>query len=441
MKSHSQNSSPARQLLSYALPSVVGMLIVGIQTFVDGIFVSKGVGSLGLAAVNLSMPLISVMLSITIMIISGGIVICGIAKGQNNDTLVKGYTSLTFVVLAATTLLLSSLVALNLKRLCYLLGANEAVYPYVRQYLGIIGIGFIFYCIPNFTEAFTRLRGRPNWVFVSGVICCGVNIVLDYFFVMRFGWGVTGAAIATCTANTTAAIVLVHNVRFGVIKGSLREIGRMFYNGSSEMLTSVSAAISMYIFNIVLMRQIGPTGVAALTIVSYLNFAVNMSIFGLSQALYPLMSFQLGAQNYKGIKTLLKYSMIFSATIGIGIYLICLIFKHPIVAIFSEGDPELASIARTAITFVTLHYLMSFANIIGSSFHTAVERPIESAIISLCRSIIFVLLPLFLLTPIIGSLGIWICTPIAEALTLLVSIPLITKTMHRLKHILDGPII
>ncbi len=421
----------SRQLLKYALPSVVGMLIVGLQTIIDGLFVSRGVGTLGLAAVNISMPLINVMLSVTIMIISGGIVIAGTAKGRGDHRLVRGYTSLTLVVLLATVAVMSLLVGLNLRRLCYFLGADDQVYPYVRSYLGIIGCAFIFYCIPNFTEAFTRLSGRPNWVFISGTICCVVNVVLDYFFVLKFGWGVSGAAIATCAANTTAALVLLPKVPFGRLRGSWQAVGRIFYNGSSEMLTSVSAAVTTFVFNLVLMREIGPTGVAALTIVCYLNFIVNMSIFGLSQALYPLMSYQMGARNYRGVRTLLVSSMLFSAAIGIGVYLVVLLFKHPIVEAFASGDPQLKAIATTATTFVTLHYLVSFVNIIGSSFHTAVERPIESAVIALCRSIIFVLIPLFLLTPLIGDLGIWLSMPIAEVLTLGVTVPLIRRTMKR----------
>ena len=429
-----QKESVRKELFRYALPSIVGMLIVGLQTIIDGLFVSRGVGALGLAAVNLSMPLISVMLSVAIMIISGGIVIAGIAKGRGDEERVRGYTTLTFVVLLATILTLSLLVALNLKRLCYLLGSNDEVYPFVRQYLGIIGCGFIFYCIPNFTEAFTRLRGKPNWVFTSGVICCVVNVVLDYFFVLRLGWGVAGAAIATCIANTTAALVLLHNVRFGKLMGGKREIGKIFYNGSSEMLTSVSAAITTYIFNLVLMRDIGPKGVAALTIVCYFNFIVNMSIFGLSQALYPLMSYSVGAKDYQRIKSLLLNSMFFGGCIGVGVYLIVLIFKHGIVGAFSEGDPELHELAMVATTYVTLHYLVSFVNIVASSFHTAIERPLESVVIAVCRSIVFVLVPLFVLTPIIGQLGIWLSMPIAEVLTLFVSLPLMWASMRRLKR-------
>lgn len=431
-KKNPRSQKAARNLLRYALPSVVGMLIVGLQTIIDGLFVAKGVGTLGLAAVNLSMPLISVLASVCIMITSGGVVIAGTAQGRGDHRLTRGYATLTFVVLAATIALLSLTIGLNLHRICLLLGADGPTYPYVRNYLGIIGCAFFFYCIPNFTEAFARLAGRPNWVFVSGAICCTVNVVLDYFFVLRWQWGVSGAAIATCAANSTAAIVLSPKVPWGRLRGSWRQVAKIFYNGSSEMLTSVSAAVTTFIFNLVLMDRTGPTGVAALTIVCYINLVVNFSIYGLSQALYPLMSFEMGARNYRGVRSLLAVSALFSAAIGIGTYLIVTLFRHPIVAAFTGDDLQLQAITTTATTFVTLHFLFSFANIISSSFLTAVERPWGSALIAFCRSILFVLAPLFILTPAIGDLGIWLSMPIAEVLTLAISIPL---TLHTLKKI------
>ena len=129
------------------------------------------------------------------------------------------------------------------------------------------------------------------------------------------------------------------------------------------------------------MRDIGPKGVAALTIVCYFNFIVNMTIFGLSQALYPLMSYNVGAHDDQRIKSLLLNSILFGGCIGVGVYLVVLLFKGAIVGAFSDGDSELHELAMVATTYVTLHYLISFINIIGSSFHTAIERPVESVVI------------------------------------------------------------
>lgn len=421
-----------RIFIHYALPSIVGMLIVSMQIMIDGVFVSKGVGPLGLAAVNISMPLINVLLSVAIMIISGGVVICGIAKGENDEERSRGYTTLTLVVLFTTIGILSLLIMLNLKRVCYLLGSNDLVFPFVHDYLSIIIGAFFFFCIPNFTEAFTRLMGKPMWVLTSGIICCMMNVILDWLFVLTWNWGMTGAAIATCMANTIAALVLLRNVRFGKIQGGIVEIRKIFFNGSSELMTSVSSAITTFVFNLILMKNIGVHGVAALTIVFYLNSIVNMSIFGLSQALYPLMSYSLGARSYSGIKDLLKISMIVGGIIGIGVFMLVIIFKAPILRLYTNDNNELFTIAYQAITFVSLHYLLSFINIVGGSFHTAIEKPIESIIIAISRSILFVLIFLWVLPKFIGTIGIWLSMPLAELATICITVPLIIKSMNRL---------
>lgn len=115
---------------------------------IDGIFVSKGVGALGLAAVNISMPLINALLSVCIMIVSGGVVIAGIAKGSGDDALARGFTTLTFVLLLGTCLFMSAVLMLNIKDICYLLGSDDNTYPYVRTYLGILVAFFFFIAYP-----------------------------------------------------------------------------------------------------------------------------------------------------------------------------------------------------------------------------------------------------------------------------------------------------
>lgn len=418
------------------------MLIVSMQMMVDGVFVNMGVGAQGLAAVNLSMPLMNVMLSIGLMIVSGGVVIAGVAKGSRDEGRCRGYTLLTFLLLVGTLTLLPALLMTNFTGVCRFLGADEALMPYVRGYLGILLPGSLFFCIPNFTEAFTRLRGRPNMVFVSGAICFAVNALLDYVFVLRWNWGMRGAAVATCSANTLAAVVLFPMVKMGRIRGTRQQVGRnickIFFNGSSEMLTSVASAVTTFAFNLVLMHRTGYLGVAALTIVFYVNLIVNMSLFGLSQALYPLMAYNLGARNLAGIKTLLRTALLSGAVIGIGVYVSVTCCRESIVQLFARDNDALAALTRTAMTFITLHYLISFVNVVGCSFHTAIERPVESAAIALSRSIVFVLAALWTLPHLWGDTGIWITMPVAEALCLAVTLPLMRYSLRRLERGITG---
>lgn len=423
----------------YAIPTIIGMLVVSFQCIIDGIFVSKGVGAQGLAAVNITMPLTSLFFSVAIMIVSGGVVICGIAQGKGDRRLTEGYTTLTLVTLFVTCLVMSVVIMADLKGVCYLLGCDDMLYPYVRDYLSVFVLTIFFYVSPCFTEAFIRLAGKPHLVFVSGCISCVTNIVLDWLFVLELDMGMRGAAIATVVADFTAAALLFRHVRLGRIAGTAADIRRIFFNGSSEMITFIATAVTTYLFNLLLMRHVGYLGVAALTIVFYFSMMVNFSTVGMSQAMYPLIAYNVGAGDYDAIRRLLRIAMKYSFAIGLGAYIVLLLFKAPIVGWFTEENEELETITRHAMTYMTPAFLISFVNIIGSGFHTAIEKPLESAVIAVCKSLVFVVIPLLCLPPLferIGwnyALGIWLSIPVGEVLCLLVTVPLTARSLRNLK--------
>ncbi|MGL4935034.1 MAG: MATE family efflux transporter [Cetobacterium sp.] len=427
-----ENGCVKKLFFKFAIPSILGMLIVSLQIMVDGLFLSKGVGPLGLAAVNLSMPLINLLLSIALMICIGGGVLVGIASGNGEKERAKSLTSLTLILLLGVLLFISIFLLLNFDAVMKLLGTNLETYDLVKKYLAILIPGSIFFSMPIFTETFVRIIGKPNQVFVSGAICFLTNVFLDYIFVIKLGMGMEGAAVASCFANMFGALSLFYHVQFGKISGALKDIKDIFYNGSSEMLTVISSAVTTYIFNIIIMKNIGVLGVSALTIVFYINSIVNISLYGLSQALQPIISYNLGAKRGDKIKDVLKVALKSGAAIGIITFISMHLFGDKIIALFSNGNKELQDLTNRAIFFFTFAYLLSFINIISSSFHTSIEKPFESAFISCGRAIIFVLIPLFTLPMIIGETGIWLAIPLAELICLSVSIPLMRKSLKKL---------
>lgn len=429
-----ENGCVKKLFFKFAIPSILGMLIVSMQIMIDGIFLSKGVGPNGLAAVNISMPLINTLMSTALMICIGGGVLVGITRGENKHEKAKSLTTLTLCLFFGVLLILSLLILFNITSVIKFLGANDVLFPYVKTYLSISIGGSIFFNMPIFTETFVRIAGKPNQVFISGLICFLGNVILDYIFILRLGMGMEGAAIATCFANMFGSLVLLPHIEFGKFQYELKEIKDIFYNGSSEMLTTISSAFSTYLFNIIIMKQIGVLGVSALTIVFYINTVVNISLYGLSQALQPIVSYNVGAKRIDKIKDVLKIALISGGTIGLVTFICTQLFSDSLINVFSDGNKELNTITNSAIFFFAFAYLLSFINIIASSFHTSIEKPLESALIACGRSIIFVVIPLLTLPFILGDVGIWIATPIAELICLLVSIPLTLKSIKTLSH-------
>lgn len=420
----------------FAIPSIFGMLIVSLEIMIDGMFLGRNVGPLGLAAVNLSMPLINFLMSVGLMICVGGGVITSIYFGKKKLNKARELTSITLMLLVGVLEFLSMIVLFNLDFFINFLGANEEVYPYVRAYMIPMMIGAFFYTSPIFTETFVKIEEKPNLVFVSGSVCLTFNALLDYLFIQKFQWGMVGGAVATLLACMFGFFALLPNLHFKLPQKSLRiylkDIKNIFFNGSSEMLSVVSSTFAMYLFNLTLMKKIGVLGVSALTIVFYINQMLNISLYGLSQALQPLVAYNLGARHLDKIKKVLRVSLITGGTLGAVAYIGSHIWGGFIIGIFSKGNQELMSLAKTALFYISFAYLISFLNIISTSFLTSIEKPIESVVVSLGRSIVFIAIPLFILPDLIGAKGIWLSIPIAELMCLVVSYYLMKKAIAQI---------
>lgn len=420
----------------FAIPSIFGMLIVSLEIMIDGMFLGRNVGPLGLAAVNLSMPLINFLMSVGLMICVGGGVITSIYFGKKKLNRARELTSITLMLLVGVLEFLSLIVLFNLDFFINFLGANEEVYPYVRAYMIPMMIGAFFYTSPIFTETFVKIEEKPNLVFVSGSVCLTFNALLDYLFIQKFQWGMVGGAVATLLACMFGFLALLPNLHFKLPQKSLRiylkDIKNIFFNGSSEMLSVVSSTFAMYLFNLTLMKKIGVLGVSALTIVFYINQMLNISLYGLSQALQPLVAYNLGARHLDKIKKVLRVSLITGGALGAVAYIGSHIWGSFIIGIFSKGNQELMSLAKTALFYISFAYLISFLNIISTSFLTSIEKPIESVVVSLGRSIVFIAIPLFILPDLIGAKGIWLSIPIAELMCLVVSYFLMKKAIAQI---------
>lgn len=441
MSNELESKNVSRLFFKFAVPSIVGMLIVSVQMMVDGIFIANTQGATGLAAINLSMPIIQFTNSIAMMIAAGGGVYCSIALGKGKKKRANEIMSFTLQIFVVFLGSISLLGALGINVLTTILGASGTLAPLVKAYLLTMLLLNIPYNIPIFTEGFIKIAGKPNLVFLSCIICLLGNVVLDYFFIVRLGMGVFGAALATCIANGTAGIVLMWNYfkdrsRLRVVKpnGNRYLLGKILYNGSSEMLTMVSSAISVFIFNYILIRRIGEIGVSALTIVFYVNAVVNICLFGLSQALQPIVSYNLGAKRIEQINKVMKTAFITGGTIGFISFLAMKFNSAPIIKVFSKDNIELMQLTGRALSFIVFQYLFSFINVIISSFLTAIEKPMESAAVAVCHSLIciaglLIVLPLFL-----GEIGLWLALPLGEILCMGVSIPLMYFSYRNIKR-------
>lgn len=435
-----ENGSVKKLFFRFAVPSIIGMLIVSMQMMIDGFFIANTVGANGLAAVNLSIPVVNFSMSMAMMICAGGGVYCSIALGNGHKKKANEIFSFTFAVYLTMLGAFAAAGILFIDKIIYMLGATESLALHVKPYLVTMLALNIFYNFPIFTETFIKIAGKPNFVFVSCLTCITGNVIGDYLFIVKLGMGTFGAALATCIADGIAGFLLIRqymksrtSLSLTKPKGNLELLKKILYNGSSEMLTVVSSAIATFIFNLILMKRIGEIGVSALTIVFYVNAVVGICLYGLSQALQPIVSFNLGAKRIDKIREVMRTSLVTGAGIGVFFFVVMKLKSSFIIEMFSKGNIELEQLTKEVLNIVVFQYLFSFTNIIASSFLTSIEKPLESALVAFLRSLVFTAGFLVTLPFILGNTGLWLALPVGEFCCMLVSIPLSIYSYKKIK--------
>lgn len=435
-----ENGCVKKVFFKFAIPSIIGLLIVSMQMMIDGMFIGKIVGPRGLASINLAMPYMSIIMSVSMMIIAGGAVLASISLGEKQKQKAGEIATFTMVSYLIIIGVISIGSLFFLDKIIFFLGANEILLPFVKAYMKPLLLLCIFLNLPIYTETFARVGEKPNSVFLSGFVCFSSNVILDYLFIVKFGWGMSGAAYATTTANFLGGLALLSyffkgrsQIQFFKLRGDFKLLKKILYNGSSEMLIVVSTSIAAFLFNRIIMKEIGELGVSALTIVFYVNNIVNISLYGLAQALQPIISYNLGAKRIEKIYDVLKIALITGGSIGSIFFILMKFYSGPIVNIFANGNTELILLTNEAIKYFVFAYIFSFVNIISSSFHTAIEKPLESASIACFRSLIFVGIFLFILPSIFGNRGIWMAVPMAEVTCLIISIFMMRRSFKQIE--------
>lgn len=204
-----ENGSVKKLFFRFAVPSIIGMLIVSMQMMIDGFFIANTVGANGLAAINLSMPIVNFSMSVAMMISAGGGVYCSIALGNGHKKRGNEIFSFTFAVYLCFLGFLALTGVLFIDKIIYFLGATESLALMVKPYLMTMLLLNILYNFPIFTETFIKIAGKPNFVFISCLTCITGNVIGDYIFIVKLGMGTFGAALATCLADGIAGVLLM----------------------------------------------------------------------------------------------------------------------------------------------------------------------------------------------------------------------------------------
>ena len=429
------NISLKKKFFKYLFPSVTAMWIFSLYTMVDGIFVSRGVSEIALAAVNISMPFINFIFAISMLFSTGASTIISIYLGKND--LKKANEIFTFNLFAMIifSLSLTIISLLNLDKIALFLGATKLNFYLVKDYLKIIISFNSFFIISYCLEVLTKADGYPHLAIIGMIISAITNIILDFLFVIIFDFGIKGAAIATIIAQGVSFIFFLRHflskkskLKLTKLNIKLSYLKRIFYIGFPDAITELTSGIIILLFNQTILKYIGEDGIITYSIICYMSTLVIMTMIAITQGMQPLCSFYYGKNDTTTIKKLIKLSLKSILISSIIIFLLSIIFTKEIVFIFikdTSSDLYLYSISAFRI-FSTSFLILGF-NILISGYFASIEEPFKATIISLCRGIIFITISLFLLSFYFGDTGIWISTLVAEIVCLIISIYLLLR--------------
>lgn len=424
-----------KKLLRFVLPSIIMMIFTSIYGVVDGLFVSNYVGKTAFAGLNLIMPFIMALSALGFMMGTGGSAIVAKTLGEGKKKKANEYFSLLVYVTLVGGIIFSVLGIALTKYVSAALGATGELLDNCILYGRIIFLSMPAFMLQNVFQCFFVTAERPKLGLTVIVLAGVTNMILDFLFIAVFSWGLAGAAFATVCGECVGGLLpLVYfgrenasPFRLGKTKLYWNILGKTCTNGSSELMTNLSSSIVNTLFNFQLMHFAGEDGVAAYGTLMYVNFIFVAIFLGYSIGSAPIVSYHYGARNSEELKNLLTKSLKMIGVWGVALFALAQMIASLLARIFVGYDPDLFDLTRHGFRIFCLAFLINGFNIYGSSFFTALNNGLLSALISFLRTLVFQIASVLLLPMIFGIDGIWGAVFVAEILTLYVTIICLAK--------------
>lgn len=417
------------QYLKSLLPSVLTMIFLSFYTTIDGFFVSRYAGSDALAGINIVIPITCVTFGVAVMLATGAGAIIGEHLGRGEMEQANRIFSFMCLVLLAFSVAFTALGVAFLRPIAVLLGSSERLMPHVLPYALVVFLGTVPMAFKLFFEYLVRSDGNSKVGLAMSVAGLVLNVGLDYLFVGVYGLGTLGAAWGTTLSITASALIgLVYFLRFGNIrfarpKADAKVLLKSCTNGSSEMFTEFSTGITTLLFNLMVMKYFGEDGVAAVTIIMYIYYFFISFYMGIAVAVAPVVSYNVGAQNPAKIREMLRYSFRTIAVTAALILAASLLGGQAIIHLFVQSG-NVFDITWQALRLFSPVFVFIGFNVFLSGYFTALGNGLTSAVISLLRSLVLVVLFIAVLPLLLEENGIWLTMPFSEAATVLVAVQL-----------------
>ena len=428
-----------KRLLRFTAPAILMMIFTSVYGVVDGFFVSNFVGKTPFAAVNFIMPFLMVVGAFGFMFGAGGSALIAKTLGEGDRDRANRIFSFITYITVISGVAIAVLGIVFLRPIAAFLGADGNMLDDCVIYGRINLAALPFLMIQYAFSALVITAEKPKLGLVVTVASGLTNIIGDALLVALFDGGIVGAAFATAAGQIIGGIIpLIYFARkntsllkLGRFRSDMRALWKICMNGSSELMSNISMSVVGMLYNAQLLRYAGENGVAAYGTIMYVNFIFIAAFIGYSMGVAPVVSFHYGAKNREELKSLLRKSTVVILLASLGMFGVSLLLSKPLASIFVGYDPVLLDMTTHAFSIYAFSFLFAGIAIFGSSFFTALNDGLTSALISFLRTLLFQSAAVMLMPLIFGLDGIWYSVVAAEALAVAITLLFIVGKRYR----------
>ena len=425
--------SELKLLVKYSVPAIIGMLVNALYNIVDRVFIGHipGVGSLAIAGVGITMPIMSILLGFGMLIGIGATASISIKFGQNKRKDAEKILGNSVVLIILISLVLTFIGIAFANNILSLFGASDATILYAKEYINVILLGTIFNLMSFSLYSTIRADGNPMMSAFVMILGCIINVILDAVFIFIFNFGIKGAALATVISQIITTLIMVYYYTLGgsnlklkleTLKLDRRIIKTILVIGVAPFSMQMAASVVQIIANNALRTYGGDLAIGAMASISSVSMIFLMPIFGINQGSQPIIGYNYGAKKYERAKKTVKLAMVAATVIlTIGAVLIQT-FPSAVISLFNS-DPKLLEIGVPGLRIYLFMLPIIGISIVGSNYFQSIGKAKLATFLSLLRQVIL-LIPLTLFLPKIfglGLTGVWLSGTMSDFLSTIIT--------------------
>lgn len=409
----------------YVFPAIGSSMITALYFVVDGMFIGRGIGEMALAASNLALPVIVLIISVTMMLTMGGATLTSISLGEKDPASANRYFGITLILISIFSVIAAFFCSVFPETVAQLSGASRLLLPDCATYIRWYCLFLVFYCMAMCLSVFVRNDGSPKltmWAMTAGAL---TNIFLDWLFIFPFQWGLVGAAVASGIGQMLSCVLLL--IHFFRKKGQLKlhwpikdrlawkQTFQVARRGMPEFCNQMAGTITPLCYNIISLKYLAELGVASYAIMCYLSEIFIAVFLGVSQGIQPLISYNYGAGDTEKQHYFFSRGLICNIILSALIYGLLLIFGKEAAGIFND-DPELVEAAYKCASVYGISFVFAAVNIVFTTWFLSTKKTGAAIIIAVSRGFVFNSAFIFLLPAALGEAFLYAGITAAEVI-------------------------